>query len=778
MSSAKARRELRPLRAMADALDRLGASVVGGILVPTSLTLLVALAYAPNLAGRATPIFPAPPTRSVATGRSAMNSGTIRFAVRVHHLDCENEAAKIEAGLRGREGLVEVRTFPKAGKVALAFEPSQTTRQALEDALAALGFPVVREAAAEGPGLWSPKVRASIASGGLLAIGWGLSRSLTVGWPSLVALGLAIVVGGYFFAREGIEKLLGKRGIGVEVLMSTAALGAAALGEPVEAAMLVFLYSISEAAEGFTEQRTRAAVRALMKLVPKLALVRRDGVDTEIPVESLAAGDVFIVRPGESVPTDGQVVRGETSIDQAPVTGESVPVKKGAGDEVFAGTINADGVIEVRATKTYEENTVAKIIHLVEEAQEKKGERQRFIERFGARYSPAVLGGGVLIAAVLVFGFGLSWPLAMHRAVVFIVAAAPCALVISVPITLVAALGTGARHGVLIKGGAILERLATIRTIALDKTGTLTRGQPIVTDFVQLDPTQPESETVARVATIEARSEHPVARAIVAYARGRGVSFGDATDVRALPGAGVAANIDGVEVRVGQFGLFEGTATNAHETMVEVRRLEEAGKTVVVAGTFSTVWCVVAVQDGVREEASEAVRLLRARGVDLVVLSGDQKIAVERVASTLGIERFRGAMKPEDKLTEIRDLATRGPIAMVGDGVNDAPALAQATVGIAMGAAGTDVALETADVALMGDDLRRLAFALALAQRTQQVIRQNLALSLLVIGTLAVCAVAGVVSLPMAVLVHEISELVVIGSGLRMLRPPRVAAPA
>lgn len=708
-----------------------------------------------------------------------MSKPAIRFEVQVQHLDSDDEAGKVEAALRGHDGVIEVRAFPKAGKVSLTVESSKTSREALEGELASLGFPVARDAERDAPGLWSPKVLASVTSGVLVAVGWVLARALPTGWPSLVALGLAILVGGYSFTREGLQKLIAKGVFGIEVLMSAAAIGAAALGEPLEAAMLVFLYSISEAAEGFTEQKTRAAVRALMKLVPKVALVRRDGTDVEVAVESLAVGDVFIVRPGESVATDGEVVRGETSIDQAPVTGESVPVKKAAGDEVFAGTINADGVIEVRATRTFQENTVAKIIHLVEEAQEQKGESQRFIERFGARYSPAVLVGGVLVAAVLVFALGFSWNAALHRAVVFIVAAAPCALVISVPITLVAALGTGARNGVLIKGGVILERLATIRTIALDKTGTLTRGEPVVTDFVRLDSSpHAESDLLSRVATIESRSEHPVARAIVAQARARGVAIGEATDVRALPGAGVVATIDGAEVLVGRLGLFESTAANAVEARAVVQRLEEAGKTVIVAGTSTSVWCVVAVQDAVREEASEAVRLLQARGVELIVLSGDQQLAVERVASTLGIKRFHGAMKPEDKLAEIRALAAKAPIAMVGDGVNDAPALAQATVGVAMGAAGTDVALETADVALMGDDLRRLAFALALARRTQQVVRQNLALSILVIGTLAVGAVAGVFSLPVAVLVHEISEFIVIGSGLRLLRAPSSCAAA
>ncbi|MCA2977065.1 MAG: cation-translocating P-type ATPase, partial [Myxococcaceae bacterium] len=377
-----------------------------------------------------------------------MSKPAIRFEVQVQHLDSDDEAGKVEAALRGHDGVIEVRAFPKAGKVSLTVESSKTSREALEGELASLGFPVARDAERDAPGLWSPKVLASVTSGVLVAVGWVLARALPTGWPSLVALGLAILVGGYSFTREGLQKLIAKGVFGIEVLMSAAAIGAAALGEPLEAAMLVFLYSISEAAEGFTEQKTRAAVRALMKLVPKVALVRRDGTDVEVAVESLAVGDVFIVRPGESVATDGEVVRGETSIDQAPVTGESVPVKKAAGDEVFAGTINADGVIEVRATRTFQENTVAKIIHLVEEAQEQKGESQRFIERFGARYSPAVLVGGVLVAAVLVFALGFSWNAALHRAVVFIVAAAPCALVISVPITLVAALGTGARNGV------------------------------------------------------------------------------------------------------------------------------------------------------------------------------------------------------------------------------------------------------------------------------------------------------------------------------------------
>lgn len=694
--------------------------------------------------------------------------------LRVQHMDCENEAAQIERGLRAHEGLLELKTYPKAGKVAVRFDPARTDRGRIEKALAGLGFPVVRTEEEKPAGWLTPKVIGSVVSGLLLGAAWLASRAAVPRPVVLVLLASGMASGGYFFVREGLEKLLGRRLFGIELLMSLAAVGAVALGEPFEAAMLVFLYSISEAAEGFTEGKTRAAVRALMKLAPKVAMVRRDGVDQEIAAEELVEGDVFVVRPGESVATDGEVLQGTSSVNQAPVTGESVPVRKQPGDSVFAGTLNTDGVLEVRATRAFRDNTLSKIIHLVEEAQEAKGEQQRFIERFGAVYSPAVLAVAILLALVLPALALLPRPEALHRAVVFLVAAAPCALVLSVPITFVAALGSAARQGVLIKGGVALERLASVRIVAMDKTGTVTRGEPSVTD-IGLVPQSPVSEEqlLRWTASAEQRSEHPLAKAIVNHAHQRHVLLSDAADVQALPGAGLSATVEEHTLLVGRPELFEqkGVSLAAYQTALQ--QLDAEGKTLVVVGSERQVWGWFALRDEPRPEARQAVAELVSLGLDVVMLSGDRTAAARRVAEEVGIRQAQGNLTPEDKLREIKRLAASAPVAMVGDGINDAPALAAATVGVAMGAAGTDVALETADVALMGDNLQRLAFALRHARRTQQVVRQNLVLSVLIVGGLALGAVFGALSLTAVVVVHEASEFLVIASGLRMLRANR-----
>ena len=508
-----------------------------------------------------------------------------------------------------------------------------------------------------------------------------------------------------------------------------------------------------------------------MKLAPRVALVRRDGIDQEIAAEELSEGDLFIVRPGESFATDGEVEQGTSSVNQAPVTGESVPVRKQPGDTVFAGTINAEGVLEVRATRTVGDNTLAKIVHLVEEAQEKKGERQRLVERFGAIYSPAVLVLSVLLAFLLPALTALSRPDAFHRAVVFLVAAAPCALVLSVPLTFVAALGSAARHGVLVKGGVVLERLASVQIVALDKTGTVTRGEPTVTDLVLVPGATltSEDELLRWTASAEQRSEHPLARSIVALARQRGLSLLDATEVRALPGAGLSARVGGQVVLVGRPELFEQKGLSLASHQVPLQQLEAAGKTMVILGSEDHIWGWLALRDEPRAEAKGAIADLAALGLEVVMLSGDQPAAVRRIADEVGIRQAQGRLTPEDKLREIHRLVSSGSVAMVGDGINDAPALAAATVGVAMGAAGTDVALETADVALMGDDLGRLALVVRHARRTRQVVQQNLVFSGLLVGALALGALLGVLGLTTVVIVHEVSEFLVIASGLRML---------
>jgi Cd2+/Zn2+-exporting ATPase len=708
-----------------------------------------------------------------------MTKPTEKLELRVGNLDCEHDAAMLERGLSGAPGILDITVLPKSAKVTLTYDPAVTQPDTLKDKLASLGFPPQRAMQmAEQPKPWrNPKVLTSAAAGLLLFVGFLLGLA---GAPALVSTAIyvaAVLIGGYFFGREAIEELIFERKIGIELLMTIAAVVAVLLGEPAEGAMLVFLYSISEAAEGYTEERTRAAIKALMDLAPKVALVRRDGVEREIPVEEMVVGDVFIVKPGQSIATDGAVLSGESSVNQAPVTGESVPVEKQPDDPVFAGSINGEGALEVRATKTFADNTIARIISMVEEAQEKKGKSQRFIEKFGARYSPIVLLVGILIALVPPLVLQADWNTWLNRATVFIVAAAPCALVISIPITMVATLGTGARQGVLIKGGTYVEDLAKVKVVALDKTGTLTRGEPEVTDVAILEGAHSgaldERAFLSAVAGIERLSQHPLAQAIVQHAASSGVTPAETTGFKSLTGAGAQAIVGGRLVYVGSPTLFEKTLGVALDgARDQISRLQAQGKTVVLAGDAQGAWGLIAIRDNIRPNAKRAIEALHAAGIEKVVmLTGDNQRTAQAIASELGIDEVRADLKPEDKAALISQLqAQYGPAAMVGDGVNDAPALAQATVGVAMGAAGTDVAIETADVALMGDDLEKLAYAVRLAKRSQAVVNQNLVLSAVVISVLVVGAVLGMFTLPIVVLAHEISEFVVIGSGLRMAR--------
>ncbi|MBE2181915.1 MAG: heavy metal translocating P-type ATPase [Anaerolineae bacterium] len=696
-------------------------------------------------------------------------------------MDCEHDAAILERGLQDFQGIVDLKVYPKAAKVSLTYNPETTSPEALREKLNAIGFPPQRgRAIPEQPKLWqNPKVIASVISGILLVVGWLLEQAGGSEPISFILYIGAILIGGYYFGREALEELIHEREVGIELLMSVAAVAATLLGAAEEGAMLVFLYSISEALEGYTEEKTRSAVRALMDLTPKMALVKRDGREVEIPVEELGLNDIFIVKPGQSVPTDGVVLIGVSNVNQAPVTGESVPVEKQPEDVVFAGSINGEGALEIRATKTFADNTIARIIHMVEEAQEKKGKSQRFIERFGSRYSPLVLLAGLLIAIVPPLIFSGAWEMWLTRAVVFIVAAAPCALVISIPITLVAALGTGARQGVLIKGGLYVEELAKIKVVALDKTGTLTRGQPEVTEVLVLETVDAngalsQQDVLGVAAGIERRSQHPLALAITRYAEAQSIPAVEVTDFKSLTGAGASAHFNGDSLYIGSPDLFQRQLNvnfnlDAQETVV---RLQSEGKTVVVLGNDRSAWAFLAIRDNIRPNAKKAIAGLHALGVERVVmLTGDNERTAQAIAREVGVDEFYADLKPEDKVTRVRELSQRyGHVAMVGDGVNDAPALAEATVGIAMGAAGTDVALETADVALMADDLERLVYGLRLAKRNQSVVNQNLALSIVVITVLVIGAVLGFFTLPIAVLAHEISEFVVVGSGLRMLR--------
>ena len=619
--------------------------------------------------------------------------------------------------------------------------------------------------------LWqSREVQWSALSGLLLLAGFvvavldgpdGLSTALYVA---------ATVAGARFFALEAFEELVREREIGIELLMTVGALAAGALGEWGEAAMLVFLYSISEALEEFTESRTEGAIRALMDLAPKTVTLLRDGQQIEMPAEGLAVGDRFLVRPGESLATDGTIAEGASALDESAVTGESIPVEKTAGQKVFAGTLNGSGVLTVEATATHENNTLAKIVHLVIEAQEEKGRAQRFMERFTRVYSPGVLALGVLTAIIGGVASG-DWNEWLARAATVIVAAAPCALVISIPITYVAAIGNAGRRGILVKGGVVLEDLATVTVAAFDKTGTLTHGRPELVEVITAEGID-ERQALALAAGVERASEHPLAKAVVDGAIDRSVAPAEVTDVKALVGAGIEGRHDGRRVLVGSPKLMAERNLPLVAFETKVRELEESGATAVVLVVDDHPWAVFGLADTLREQAPTTVKALKTAGIaHTVMITGDNRRTAETIARRVGVDEVLAEQRPEDKAAAISDLQTRfGPTVMAGDGINDAPALAAATVGVAMGSAGSDAALETADVALMADDLSKLADALHLARRTRQVVRQNLALSFAVLAVLVPGALFGVLNLPAAVAGHELSELVVILSGLRMAR--------
>ena len=619
--------------------------------------------------------------------------------------------------------------------------------------------------------LWeSREVRWSTLAGVLGGVGFAAELAGADGlWVTLVFVA-ATLAGVRFFAVEALEELRDERQVGIELLMTVAAFVAGGLGLWGEAAMLAFLYSISEALEEFTQDRTRGAIRALMDLAPKQVTRLLDSREEEVPLEALGVGDRFLVRPGESIATDGMVIEGRSAVNEAAITGESVPVDKTASDRVFAGTLNTTGALVVEATATVVDNTLAKIVHLVTEAQDQKGRGEQFMTRFARRYSPAVLFAGV---AVVVCGGAISgdWSTWAERAATLVVAAAPCALVIAIPISYVAAIGSAGRNGILIKGGVYLEELAQVRVLALDKTGTITQGQPELLDVEPAAGRGPD-DLIRLAAAVEARSEHPLARAVVAFAEDRGVAVAPAEDFEALTGAGARGRVDGADVVVASPTHLERSGITLDGLAAAVPRLQAAGRTAVVVAVNDKVWGVLGIADVVRPQAAAAVADLHRLGVErLVMLTGDNPTTAQTIAAQVGIDDVRAELSPEDKSRIVADLtATHGRVAMVGDGINDAPALAAASVGIAMGTAGSDVALETADVALMADDLSKLTAALGIGRRTRRIVRQNIALGLAILVVLVPGALVGALSLPVAVLAHELSELVVIGNGMRLAR--------
>lgn len=608
---------------------------------------------------------------------------------------------------------------------------------------------------------------AALASGVLIAAAWVAGHSSPT--FSIWLYCFAFLIGGFVKAKEGWLTLVREKDLDVNLLMIVAAIGAASIGYWTEGAVLIFIFSLSGALETFTMEKSSRDISSLMDLKPETAIVWVEGAEKRVPVEQLQIGDLVLVKPGERLPADGIVQEGSSAVNQASITGESIPVDKAAGDEVFAGTLNGQGALFVQVTKSSESTLFSKIIRLVQEAQSEMPKSQRFIERFERIYARAIILATLLLIAFPPLLFGWSWNDTLYRAMVFLVVASPCALVASIMPAMLSAISNSARKGLLFKGGAHLERVSHIRAIAFDKTGTLTYGKPSVTDFLTYQAWS-EEELLQIAASIESLSTHPIAKAIVDKAGELSLELERPSDFQALAGWGVQAGLAGELWKIGKPGFFEESGID-EQILSDVRKLEQEGKTVVLIQNAAGIAGMIALQDAIRPQAREMIAKLKELGVQVVMLTGDQRLTAEAIAREAGIDQVYAGLLPEDKLNIVKTLKEKYThVAMVGDGINDAPALAAASVGIAMGAAGSDAALETADLVLMNDDLDKIKEAIVLGRRTTRIIKQNIAFAVTVIAFLIAANFFKGIPLPLGVVGHEGSTILVILNGLRLLR--------
>ncbi len=578
----------------------------------------------------------------------------------------------------------------------------------------------------------------------------------------------AYIAGGLFGAKTAIISLVKERKIDVDMLMVLAAIGAASIGQWLEGALLLFLFSLSNVLQDYAIGRSRQAIQSLFKLYPETAQVRRRDAVINIPFSDIQLEDVLLVKPGERIAVDGVVLSGQSAIDESPITGESLPVDKGVGDIVFAGTLNKQGILDIQPTKTAKQTTLARIIQMVEEAQDTKAPTERFLDRFEQIYATLIILATGLLITLPPLLLGANFQDNFYLAMVFMTVASPCALIISVPSAYISAIASSARMGVLLKGGAYLEHLATLKAIAFDKTGTLTIGKPTVTDMIPLDVS--ETELLSIAGSVEARSEHPLARAIVAKAKEVGATMGDIEGFEALVGRGIQATYAGATILLGSVSYLI-SVTPLPETLSEAfETFSSQGKTTMGVLRNGQWVGLLALSDPLRSTSKALIQQLSDIGVSVAMFTGDNERVAKTIADQLGIKRFKASLMPEDKVTAIQELIKEfGSVGMVGDGINDAPALATATVGIAMGGAGSDVAMETADVVLMGDSIDRIVNAIALAKRTRRVVWQNITFALLVIMFLVAGAFLIQLPLPVGVLAHEGSTVIVVLNSLIQL---------
>lgn len=708
-----------------------------------------------------------------------MSESTYHYApsaltLRIKGMDCGGCERKVEAALGRLEGIKEVSANAVTGSVKVhPRQGASPSRQVIEQTIDELGYAVRTEDdeadATSAPSSWwrTAKGRLVLASGGLLA----LAFTLWMIWP---ALGnwpfVAATLVGLVPILQGAWRALRVRNpFTIEMLMSIAALGALAIGAAAEAAVVVFLFAVGELLEGVAASRARRSISALADLTPSTARLMEDGEVREVSAASLQPGQRVLIRPGDRVSCDGRILSGESDLDESPVNGESVPRSRAPGDDVFAGTVNLDAALEVEVTRSAEDNTIARVIRLVEEAQAAKAPVARFIDRFAYYYMPAVVGLALLMAVVPPLVSAMPWSESIYRALALLLIACPCALVISTPAAIAAGLSTGARQGLLIKGGAVLEQLGKLRLVALDKTGTLTAGTPKVTDVEDWTTGQGESEILRLAAALERGSSHPIATAILAHTEQLGLSPAAVSEGRALAGRGVAGRVEGRDLALVTPRHLQELSTSTGDLSRRIAALEQAGKSLAVLVEGEHPLGLIAVRDEPREDAREGLSALSRLGVQTVMLSGDNARTAAAIGDILGIEAH-GELMPEDKAQRIREwqAAGRGPIGKVGDGINDAPALAAAEVGIAMGG-GTDVALETADAALLKNRVSGIAELIDLSRATLRNVKTNVVLALGLKAIFLVSTALGITGMWIAVMADTGATVLVTLNAMRLL---------
>jgi len=703
-----------------------------------------------------------------------MSKETSSKTYRVEGLSCTNCAAKFEKNVKSIEGVTDAKVNFGAGKIKVE---GTSSIQEIKSAGAFENLIIQDEDNQESEGVQKDSFLKRnwtlVISVILIAIAFYFRA--TAGENDIITKSLfisAIVIGGFSLFTEGIKDLL-KLNFSMEVLMTVAIIGASIIGEWAEGSIVVILFAVSEALERFSMDKARQSIRSLMDIAPKEALIRRNNEEKMINVSDIQIGDIMIIKPGQKIAMDGVVIKGHSAVNQAAITGESVPIEKQIKDEIFAGTLNEEGILEVEVTKHVNDTTIAKIIHLVEEAQGERAPAQAFIDNFAKYYTPSIMAISALIIIIPPLFFGGDWNKWLYQGLSLLVVGCPCSLVISTPVSIVSAIGNSAKNGVLVKGGIYLEEIGGLKAIAFDKTGTLTKGTPSVTDFVVSDTNQ-ENQYLSIISALEILSQHPLASAILKEADRRESNYQmiDIMNFKSVTGKGIKGDYQGATYFVGSPKLFDSELIRQASVMKNYEKLQEQGKTVMIFGTAQNILAIIAVADELRKSSSEVIAKLHQLGIEhTIMLTGDNIRTAKSIGEQVGVTDIKGDLMPQDKLDYIKELKEKyGKVAMVGDGVNDAPALASATVGIAMGGAGTDSALETADVALMGDDLQKLPFIVNLSRKTLKIIKQNITFSLSIKFLALLLIIPGWLSLWIAIVADMGATLLVTLNGLRLMK--------